>query len=51
MLWTEKGLPLLEAKTNEFGEFHLEFEAQDYLRLSIQMVGRMPIRIPLANLK
>ena len=51
MLWTEKGLPLLETKANEFGEFHLEFEAQDHLRLSIRMVGRMPIRIPLANLK
>jgi len=51
MLWTEKGLPLLETKVNEFGEFHLEFEAQDNLRISIQLVGRMPIRISLANLK
>ena len=51
MLWTEKGLPLLETKANEFGEFHLEFEAQDNLRLSIQAVGQMPIRISLANLK
>ena len=51
MVWTERGLPVFETRANEFGEFHLEFESQDHLRLSIQMIGRMPIRIPLANLK
>src|SRR2546422_1393138 len=51
MLWTERGLPVLETTANEFGEFHLEFEAQDYLRLSIAVAGWKLIRIPLANLE
>ncbi len=50
VLWTEKGLPILVSKTTELGEFQLEFEAQDNLRLSIQIAGRRPIRIPLGNL-
>jgi hypothetical protein len=50
-LWTEKGLPLAEIRPNQFGEFHLEFEAQDNLRLSITVLGRTPILIPLANLR
>ena len=51
MLWTQNGLPIAETRTNNFGEFHLEFEAQDHLRLSIQTIGGKLIRIPLANLK
>lgn len=51
MLWTQNGLPIAETRTNGFGEFHLEFEAQDHLRLSIQTVDGKLIRIPLANLK
>ena len=51
LLWTGKGHPMLQTKANELGEFQLEFEAQDDLRLSIELVGRIPIRIPLANLK
>jgi hypothetical protein len=51
MLWTEKGEPVVETQANQFGEFQLEFEAQDQLRLSIEMAGRRPVRIPLVNLK
>lgn len=51
MLWTENGLPVAESSTNAFGEFHLEFEAQDGLRLSIQVAANKLIRIPLANLR
>jgi len=51
MLWTEKGLPVADSETNEFGEFHLEFEAQDNLRLSVQVPGRDLIRIALTNLQ
>ena len=51
MLWTEKGLVLAETRTDGLGEFHLEFEAQNRLRLSIQAMAGKLIRIPLANLK
>lgn len=51
ILWTEKGDPIMAVKTTTFGEFQLEFEPQDHLRLSIEGSGRRPIRIPLANLK
>ena len=50
MLWTEKGLVLAQTTTNTFGEFHLEFEPQTKLRLSIEGVAGKVIRIPLANL-
>lgn len=50
MLWTEKGLVITETKTNAFGEFHMEFEAQSRMRLSIQAFGGNVIRIPLSNL-
>jgi len=50
MLWTEKGLVLAETTTNTLGEFHLEFEPQTKLRLSIEGVAGKVIRIPLANL-
>lgn len=50
MLWTEKGLVVTETKTNGFGEFHLEFEVQNGMRLSIQSFGGNVIRIPLASL-
>jgi len=49
-VWTEKGLPILTTGTSEFGEFHLEFEAQEHLRLLIQIEGQRPVRIPLGNL-
>jgi hypothetical protein len=50
MLWTEKGLVLAETTTNTLGEFHLEFEPQTRLRLSIEGVAGKVIRIPLSNL-
>ena len=51
ILWTERGLPIAETKTNGHGEFNLEFEKRDGLRLSIQAAARMLIRIPLASLQ
>jgi|SRR5579884_335610 hypothetical protein len=51
ILWTDRGLALAETKANAFGEFNLELEPQNNLRLSIQVVGRALIRIPLANLR
>ena len=50
IVWTEKGLPILTTKTSDFGEFHLEFEVQEHLRLSIHIAGQSPVRIPLGNL-
>lgn len=50
ILWTQKGLAIAETKANSFGEFHMELEPQNNLRLSIQVAGRALIRIPLANL-
>ena len=50
MLWTEKGLVLAQTTTNTLGEFHLEFEPQTRLRLSIEGVAGKVIRIPLVNL-
>jgi hypothetical protein len=49
-LWTPKGQPFLEISPNESGEFQLEVNAQDDLRLLIEVAGRKTIRIPLANL-
>ncbi len=49
-LWTPKGQPILEVSPNESGEFHLEVNGQDDLRLLIEVAGRKTIRIPLANL-
>ena len=50
-LWTEKGLPIQTTRTSASGEFQLEFEAQDHVRLSIQIMGRPPVRIPLGTLR
>lgn len=50
MLWTEKGLVMAETRTNGVGEFQLEFEVQNRMRLSIQAFGGNVIRIPLADL-
>jgi hypothetical protein len=36
---------------SSFGEFHIEFEPQDHLFLSIKVTGRNAVRIPLTNLK
>jgi hypothetical protein len=48
-VWTPKGLPVAEARTNDFGEFRLEFKSQDGLKLSIQTAGQPAIRIFLAS--
>lgn len=50
ILWTETGQPLAETSANEFGEFQLEFAAQDRLRLSVEIPGHKPVRIPPINL-
>ena len=49
MLWTDRGLAVVETRTNGLGEFTMEFADLDNLRLSIQL-GRTHIRIPLTNL-
>jgi len=51
ILWTPLGHPVLETRPNEHGEFQLEFQAQDSLRLSIELSGRNPVRITLPELK
>ena len=48
--WTETGQPLAETSANEFGEFQMEFACQERLRLSVEIVGYKPIRIPPMNL-
>jgi hypothetical protein len=50
ILWTDRGLAIAEARANAFGEFSLEFQKQNKLRLSIEVAGQTHIRIPLANL-
>ena len=50
VLWTETSQPVAEVSANEFGEFQLEFPAQDRLRLSVEIVGYKYIRIPPLNL-
>jgi hypothetical protein len=49
-LWTETGQPIAETSANEFGEFQLEFAPQDRLRVSVEIAGHKPIRIPPMNL-
>jgi hypothetical protein len=50
ILWTETFQPLAETSANEYGEFQMEFKAQDRLRLSIEIADHKPIRIPPMNL-
>ena len=50
VLWSDKGKSVAVTEANEFGEFQLEFEPHDQLRLSIAMAGRRTLRIPLGNL-
>lgn len=49
-LCTDRDVLIAEGRTNDLGEFHLEFEAQDHLRLSIWTRSKL-IRIVLANLR
>lgn len=44
-VWTPNGLPVAEARTNDFGEFRLQFESQEALKLSIQTPGQPAVRI------
>lgn len=50
VLWTEDGQLVATTEANEFGEFQLEFEPQDHLRLTAK-VGHRRVQIPLANLQ
>ena len=49
VLWTEEGRLVAAVDANEFGEFELEFEPRNDLRLSARAGGRT-IRIPLEDL-
>ena len=49
ILWTEKGKTIDVAEANKHGEFQLQFEAQDQLRISIVTMGRKTVRIPLGS--
>jgi hypothetical protein len=51
ILWTDRGLPVLQTAANEHGEFAFEFVNKDNLRLSIELQGRSPVRINLPELK
>jgi hypothetical protein len=50
ILWTESEELLAKTSANEFGEFQMEFAPQERLRLSIEIAGSKPIRIPPVNL-
>ena len=51
ILWTDRGLPVVQATPNEHGEFEFEFVNKDNMRLSIEMQGRSPVRINLPELR
>jgi hypothetical protein len=48
-LWTTLGQPLIQTRTNESGEFQMEFETQANLRLRIDLAPGKTIRVPLPN--
>jgi hypothetical protein len=50
VVWTENGQLVATTTANSYGEFQLEFEARDDLRLTAR-VGVRRVRMPLANLK
>jgi hypothetical protein len=50
VVWTQNGQLVATATANAYGEFQLEFEAQDDLRLTAR-VGDRRVRLPLVNLK
>jgi hypothetical protein len=49
-VWTDTGQPSAEASGNQFGEFQLEFAAQNRIRLSVEIEGHQQIRIPPVSL-
>lgn len=51
MVCTDRGILLAESTTNALGEFQLQFEAQDQLKLSIWVTSKKLIRIALASLQ
>jgi len=50
VVWTEDGQLVATTTANSHGEFQLEFEARDDLRLTAR-VGERRVRMPLVNLK
>ena len=50
VVWTENGQLVATTTANSYGEFQLEFEARDDLRLTAR-VGVRRVRMPLTNLK
>ena len=50
VVWTENGQLMATTTANAYGEFQLEFEARDDLRLTVR-VGDRRVKMPLANLK
>lgn len=50
VVWTQNGQLVATATANAYGEFQLEFEARDDLRLTAR-VGDRRVRMPLVNLK
>jgi hypothetical protein len=50
VLSTERGVLVADGHTNQLGEFHLEFEEQEELKLAIWIHASKVIRIALANL-
>jgi hypothetical protein len=49
VLWTEKGRMVSKTEVNECGEFQLEFEPQNQLRMSVITTGRKTLRIALGS--
>jgi len=50
VVWTETGQLVATTTANSYGEFQLEFEARDDLRLTAR-VGVRRVRLPLTNLR
>jgi hypothetical protein len=50
-LSTEQDQMVATTDVSALGEFHIEFEANEHLWLSVKAVGRNPVRIPLTNPK
>ena len=49
VLLTEKGRMLTKTEVNEYGEFQLEFEPENQLRMSVITMGRKTLRIALGS--
>jgi anti-sigma factor RsiW len=49
VLWTDKGRMISKSGVNEYGEFQLEFEPQNQLRMSVITRGRKTLRIGLGS--